>query len=247
MIRLCLLGLLLPALPACTDTALDPPYPTASLVWEDELLGEWVGAEHAEDPSRFVVTRRKMAIDGDRVDPVRSIGGLFQNPPDEDELVDVLTITMHSGDEDFPDPIVYNAYLFQAGEHRILAFQPTFTQTLRGGLLVLPVHLFAKYELDGDSALITFSDVPVAWMPPHRSLDAPRTIDDGPIELEELLELAAAGDGPEGLGLLAYTSSIDRLIDFLARNAGDDRLWNEDEAQRFVRVSATGEPAAGDP
>lgn len=228
-------------LAACTETTLDPAYPMASLVWDEGLLGEW--REDGNDADRYIVTRRKMAFEGDRLDPHRDVdGGLFLgSKPTDAELVDVYTITAHMGDEDIRGPIIFNAYVFKAGGARFLSIQPTLSQLARAGL-ALPIHMVQKLERDADRVTLSQSEVGIFWMPNLRSMDAPREVDPNPIDLDELLELLEQAKGSDSLAF-AYTSSIDRLIQFYGRYAEDERLWESDNAHEFVRVGdAIAEP-----
>jgi len=228
---------------ACTETALDPAYPTSSLAWDEGLIGEW--QDEDGDDGRYVVTSRKMAIEGDRLDPNRDVdGGFLQDKPREDELLDVYTVTVHTNDDDIRGPIELNAYVFEAGGSRFLSMQPTLSQLVQAGL-ALPIHMVLKLERDGDRITITPPAVPIFWMPNLRSLDAPRVVDPNPIDLDELLALSAESKQIDNLGF-AYTSSIDRLLEFFERYAGDERLWEGGEPKVFQRVVDPGEPKVGD-
>ncbi len=230
-------------LSACTETTLDPAYPTASLVWDEGLLGEWREVDQAKQAG-IVVSRRKMAFEGDRVDPIRDVEGkgFFATKPSDDELVDVYTVAIPIDDEEFRGPIIFNAYVFKAGGARFLSLQPTLSQLAKAGL-ALPVHMVVKLERDADRVTLTQPAVPIFWMPQLRSLDAPREVDPNPIDLDELLELYEQAKGSDSLGF-SYTSSIDRLIQFFGRYADDDRLWESEEGGQFVRVGdAIAEPS----
>lgn len=229
-------------LAACTETTLDPAYPTASLVWDEGLLGEW--REEGDDSNRYIVTRRKMAFEGERLDPHRDVeGGTILGPkPTDDELIDVYTVTVHIDDENIRGPIILNAYVFKAGGAQFLSFQPTLSQLAQAGL-ALPVHMVVKIERNADGVTLTQPALPISWMPYLRSLDAPREIDPDPIDLDELLELHEQAERSDNLGF-SYTSSIDRLIEFFGRYADDDRLWEGEEAAQLVRVGdAIAEPS----
>lgn len=220
-------------LPGCINV--HPRYPYDAVVWDESYLGTWVSTDEAGRTSTLVVEARPV-----RVDPVdrrlnpddgagerRGAGAAPGTPAPPAEISQYLLTFTGSDDESW----VLEGYLLRAGEVRLLAFQrhDPFIEANAGW--VVPLHFVWRVEMEGQGAgdgagqTLSFAapNRSVSWVPGIQWADA---ADDGgtrPIPREV--------PGRPGVRV---AESLDRVLAYYVRHAGDPTFW-ETDGMRFTR------------
>lgn len=235
MVRSCLvafLGLFWAAASGCQSS---PDYPVDRLVFEPTLVGVWQ-LDLEDRPKRrlrAVITARPVKVLHGRANPIQRMAPAPQGVTESSAYSIRLENVDTTGGwrEGQPTTLEFEAYLVRSAKSMLLTGQITYEQLARGAPfpLALPLHLFAKIEIQGDRVIITppreAYGYGVVWLP---MLD----VGGNAPSLEP-------AENPINHGWMASTS-IDRVLGYYDKADEIPEFWQA-EPLRFVRVVGEGQ------
>lgn len=216
---------------ACVNV--HPRYRAEAVVWDPALVGAWQAVDADGRTVALSIEPRevRVGLEDGRINPEPP--GVSRPGAGDASGVSPRTVRQYLLTYTTPDGAAWRleGYLLQSGATRFLAFQRSDPFIEENAGWVLPVHLLWKVEQSPDVLEFWSPRDGVAWIPAIQWADAPDDGGDRPIP-----RVNPEGSRPG----IRVAESLDRVLEYHARNADDASFWHTDQAMRFRRAVPAG-------